>query len=119
MLWQRLFASFDADHGNRDLIVGTAYAAVMYFALYLIPQAVTAYLIPLVFLPLFGLAIVLKSREIDRDQPMFEDVPRDHRTCTAPWCATTGAARSAWERSGSARASCARWPSANRRWERW
>ena len=28
------------------------------------------------------------------------------------WC-------SAWERSGSARASCARWPSANRRWERW
>ena len=78
MLWQRLFASFDADHGNRDLIVGTAYAAVMYFALYLIPQAVTAYLIPLVFLPLFGLAIVLKSREIDRDQPMFEDVPRDH-----------------------------------------
>ena len=36
MLWQRLFASFDADHGNRDLIVGTAYAAVMYFALYLI-----------------------------------------------------------------------------------
>ena len=78
MLWQRLFASFDADHGNRDLIVGTAYAAIMYFALYLIPQAVTAYLIPLVFLPLFGLAIVLKSREIDRDQPMFEDVPRDH-----------------------------------------
>ncbi|RDB64595.1 LuxR family transcriptional regulator [Gordonibacter sp. 28C] len=78
MLWQRLFSSFDADRGSRDLIVGTAYAAVMYFALYLIPQAVTAYLIPLVFLPLFGLAIVLKSREINRDQPMFEDVPRDH-----------------------------------------
>ena len=61
MLWQRLFASFDADRGNRDLILGTAYAAVMYFSLYLIPQAVTAYLIPLVFLPLFGLAIVLKG----------------------------------------------------------
>ncbi|MBX9033442.1 helix-turn-helix transcriptional regulator [Gordonibacter massiliensis] len=78
MLWQRLFSSFDADRGSRDLIVGTAWGAVMYFALYLIPQAVTAYLIPAVFLPLFGLAIVLKSREIDRDQPMFEDVPRDH-----------------------------------------
>lgn len=78
MLWQRLFASLDSDRGNRDLIVGTAYAAVMYFALYLIPQAVTAYLIPLVFLPLFGLAIVLKGREIDRNQPMFQDVPRDH-----------------------------------------
>ena len=28
---------------------------------------------------LFGLAIVLKSREIDRDQPMFEDVPKKNR----------------------------------------
>ena len=42
MLWQRLFSSFDADRGSRDLIVGTAWGAVMYFALYLIPQAVTA-----------------------------------------------------------------------------
>ncbi len=78
MLWQRVFASQDSDAGNRDLIVGTAYAAVLYFSLYLIPVAVTAFLIPLVFLPLFGLAIVLKSREIDRDQAMFEDVPREH-----------------------------------------
>ncbi len=78
MLWQRLFASQDSDTGNRDLILGTVYAAVLYFSLYLIPQAVTAFLIPLVFLPLFGLTIVLKSREIDLDQPMFQDVPRDH-----------------------------------------
>lgn len=42
MLWQRLFASFDADHGNHDLILGTAYGALLYFALYAIPQAVTA-----------------------------------------------------------------------------
>ena len=78
MLWQRLFASQDSDTGNRDLILGTVYAAVLYFSLYLIPQAVTAFLIPLVFLPLFGLTIVLMSREIDLDQPMFQDVPRDH-----------------------------------------
>ena len=78
MLWQRLFASQDATVGNRDLIAGTAWAAVLYFALYLIPVAVTAYLIPLVFLPLFGLAVVLKSRTIDLDQPMFEDAPREH-----------------------------------------
>ncbi len=77
MLWQRLFASFDADHGNRDLILGTAYGALLYFALYAIPQAVTAFLIPLVFMPLFALAIVLKSRNIDLRQPMFEDVPRE------------------------------------------
>lgn len=78
MLWQRLFASQDAREGNQSLIAGTAWAAILYFALYLIPVAVTAYLIPLVFLPLFSLAVVLKSRTIDLDQPMFEDVPREH-----------------------------------------
>lgn len=78
MLWQRLFASSETDRGNLDLILGTAYGAVLYFALYAIPQAVTAFLIPLVFMPLFGLAIVLKSREIKLDQPMFEDVPHDN-----------------------------------------
>ncbi len=78
MLWQRLFASQESDAGNRELILGTAYGAVLYFGLYLIPQAVTAFLIPLVFLPLFGLTIVLKSRRIDRDQAMFQDVPREH-----------------------------------------
>lgn len=78
MLWQRLFASFDADQGNHDLILGTAYGSILYFALYAIPQAVTVFLIPLIFLPLFGLAISLKSREIDLDQPMFEDIPREH-----------------------------------------
>lgn len=78
MLWQRLFASQDSDEGNRDLVLGTALGAVLYFSLYLIPQAVTAFLIPLVFLPLFGLTIVLKSRQIDLDQAMFKDVPREH-----------------------------------------
>ena len=78
MLWQRLFASSDSDRGNLDLIRGTAYGAIMYFGLYAIPHAVTAFLIPLVFMPLFGLAIVLKSREIDLDQPMFEDVPHEN-----------------------------------------
>lgn len=78
MLWQRLFASRDADRGNRDLIAGTAYAALLYFALYLIPQAIAAFLIPLVFMPLFGLAIVVESRTVDRNQPMFKDVPHEH-----------------------------------------
>ena len=80
MLWQRLFASSDSDRGNLDLIRGTVYGAIMYFGLYAIPQAVTAFLIPLIFMPLFGLAIVLKSREIDLDQPMFEDVPHENPT---------------------------------------
>lgn len=78
MLWQRLFASRDAQHGTHDLMVGTLYSTVVYFALYLIPQAVTTFLIPLVFLPLFGLCIVLETRTIDTDQAMFQDVPRDN-----------------------------------------
>lgn len=78
LLWQRLFASQDAEVGNRDLIVGTAYAALIYFALYLIPQAVTTFLIPLIFLPGFGLCLLLRSRTINKNQPMFEDVPRHH-----------------------------------------
>lgn len=76
MLWQRLFASQDSDAGNHDLILGTAYASVLYFALHLIPRAVTVYLIPLVIMPFFALTISLKSREIDFDQPMFQDVPK-------------------------------------------
>lgn len=80
MLWQRLFASEHAEAGTRDLIVGTALGAVLYFALYIIPVAVTALLIPAVFMPLFGLSIVLESRTINLDQPMFEDVPRANPT---------------------------------------
>lgn len=78
MLWQRLFASKDADEGNRDLVVGTFYAAPLYFSLHLLPQAVTAFLIPLVLLPLFGLCLTLCGRTINADQPMFEDMPREH-----------------------------------------
>lgn len=78
MLWQRLFAAEEAERGNRELIVGTVYASVMYLALHAIPLAVTAILVPLVFLPLFGLAVVLASKRIDLNQPMFEDVPREH-----------------------------------------
>lgn len=78
MLWQRIFAGRDNESGTYDLIAGTAYSAALYCALYLIPRAVTALLIPLVFLPLFGLSIVLSSRSIEASQPMFEDVPREH-----------------------------------------
>ncbi len=68
MLWQRLFASQDSDSGNRDLIVGVAYSAAFYFSLYLIPRAMTVFLIPMIFLPLFGLCIVIRSRNINFNQ---------------------------------------------------
>ncbi|MEG0461628.1 helix-turn-helix transcriptional regulator [Gordonibacter sp.] len=79
MLWQRLFASLDSDAGNHNLILGTAYASLLYFALHLVPHAITVYLIPLVITPFFALAISLKSREIDFNQPMFEDIPKKNK----------------------------------------
>lgn len=78
MLWQRYFASLPSERGNLRLIVGTALAPLSYFALYLVPIALTAYLIPLVFVPLCGLCVALSVREMKTDQPMFEDIPRQH-----------------------------------------
>ena len=78
MLWQRFFASLPAREGNLYLMVGTAIAPFIYFALYLVPIALTAFLIPLIFVPLCGLCVALSVREMRFDQPMFEDVPRQH-----------------------------------------
>ncbi|MFR1640784.1 MAG: LuxR family transcriptional regulator, partial [Eggerthellaceae bacterium] len=45
-----------------------------------VPRAHRAdgFLIPLVFVPLCGLCVALSVREMQVDQPMFEDVPRQH-----------------------------------------
>ena len=78
LLWQRLFAGGGEESGMRDLILAFMYSAVFYAALYLVPRAVTAYLIPLVFLPLFALALIIGSRRIDYGQPMFADEPHEN-----------------------------------------
>lgn len=78
MLWQRYFSSIGSKEGNYRLILGSALAGICYFALYLIPIALTAFLIPVVVLPLCALCLSLSAREMDFDQPMFEDVPREH-----------------------------------------
>lgn len=78
MLWQRYFASLDSRRGNFRLIVGTALAPFIYFALYLVPIALTAFLVPMIFVPLCGLCVALSVREMNFEQPMFEDVPRQH-----------------------------------------
>lgn len=78
MLWQRYFASLSPKAGNLRLIMGTAIAPMIYFALHLVPIALTAFLIPLVFVPLCALCVSLSVREMRIGQPMFEDVPRKH-----------------------------------------
>ena len=107
MLWQRYFASLPSAEGNLRLIVGTAIAPLIYFALYLVPIALTAFLIPLVFVPLCGLCIALSVREMHVDQPMFEDVPQQHPRVYRQWWPTIGAVRCAWGRSRSPAASSA------------
>lgn len=78
MLWQRYFASLDPGAGNLRLIIGTALAPIIYFTLHLVPIALTAFLIPLVFVPLCALCATLCVQEMKIDQPMFEDIPRNH-----------------------------------------
>lgn len=78
MLWQRYFSSIEPQQCNLRLILGTALGALGYFALYLVPIALTAFLVPAVFVPLCALSISLALREVSLDQPMFEDVPREH-----------------------------------------
>ena len=62
LLWQRVIAHRDADHGTMLVIAGTGLSAVMYFVLCLCPLSVTAFLVPLVFLPLCGTSLALALR---------------------------------------------------------
>lgn len=78
MLWQRYFSSIAAEPGNYRLILGALLAGAGYFALYLVPMALTAFLIPVVILPICALCLSLSVRDMEFDQPMFEDVPREH-----------------------------------------
>ena len=78
MLWQRYFSSISAPECNWRLIAGTAFGSLLYFMLYLIPNSLTAFLIPVVLLPICALCLSLSVREMDFDQSMFEDIPREH-----------------------------------------
>lgn len=80
MRWQRVFAAMNAQQGNLALIKGTGYSALLYLGICMVPAALTAYLIPLVLVPLAGLCLWLGDRNVSLDQPMFEDKPREHRT---------------------------------------
>ncbi|MCI8468413.1 MAG: LuxR family transcriptional regulator [Eggerthellaceae bacterium] len=78
LAWQRYFSSLSATYGNYFLLLGTACGSIAFFVLYLVPIAVTVYLVPLVLVPLCGLSCVLADRAIDLGQPLFEDVPSEH-----------------------------------------
>lgn len=76
--WQKVFAGMEAAQGNLALIKGTMFSALLYLCICMVPQALTAFLIPLVLVPVAALCLWLAQREISLDQPMFEDVPKQH-----------------------------------------
>lgn len=78
MAWQRYFSSETPDRGTYFLLAGTACAPIIFFSLYLIPRAVTVYLVPTVLVPLCGLCAILSTNTIDLSQSQFSEVPCEH-----------------------------------------
>ena len=90
VIWQRFFSAQSADTCSRLIILGTGVAPAIYTLIRLAPVALTAFLIPLVFVPLCGLSLLLSTQRIDFNQPMFEDNPRAHpqvykKICSDSW----------------------------------
>lgn len=77
--WQVVFASKDGTAANLSIATGTAFSALVYLVLCFVPIALTAYLIPLMLVPLEGLCLKLAAQGIDEELPMFSDVPDEHR----------------------------------------
>ena len=75
MAWQRYFSAMASTSGIFYLLAGTMLGAPVFFALYLVPSAVTVYLSPVILIPVCGLCAILATRTIDFSLPQFADVP--------------------------------------------
>lgn len=75
---QRYFSSLESDRCNYLLLMGGLVSPAVYATTFIVPTAMTVYLVPLVLMPLCALCLVLKTREIDYSLPYFTDAPRDH-----------------------------------------
>lgn len=76
--WQKAFAGRNGNESALALITGAFYSAIVYFGICLIPAALTAYLIPLVMVPLAGLCLWIALDRADSDRPSYSDVPAEH-----------------------------------------
>lgn len=77
LVWQRVLAAQDSEHGTMLTIVGTGASALIYFVLCLCPLSVTAFLVPLVLLPLCGTALALSYRDARARQGLPEEDPTE------------------------------------------
>ena len=76
LVWARYFSAESTDRGNFFILAGTFCAPLLFALLYLVPQAVRVFLIPLIFVPLCGLSVLLSFRKLNKDLPIFQDDPR-------------------------------------------
>lgn len=75
LVWARYFSAESSDRGNFFILAGTFSAPILFALLYLVPQAVRVFLIPLIFVPLCGLSVLLSFRQLDKNSPIFQDTP--------------------------------------------
>lgn len=78
LIWQRYFSAVPVDTGTFSLLLGTACAPLIYFCMYLVPSAMTVYVVPLLLVPLCAVCAIEADRSVDFEQPAFQDDPREN-----------------------------------------
>lgn len=73
LVWARYFSAENLDRGNFYILPGTALAPILFLLLNLVPAAVRVFLVPLLFVPLFGLSVLLSFQKLNKNLPVFQD----------------------------------------------
>lgn len=76
LMWARYFSAESTERGNFAILSGTFLAPLLFGILHFVPPAVRVFLVPLLFVPLCGLAVLLSFRNLDKTLPLFQDAPR-------------------------------------------
>lgn len=75
LAWVRLFATKSRRDSATISTQGMLYTPFVYWALTLCPQAITAFMMPLIFMPLFTLSLMLETRDADFSASFFQQTP--------------------------------------------
>lgn len=75
LAWVRLFATKTRRDSAAISTQGMLYTPFIYWALTICPQAITAFMMPLIFMPLFTLSLMLETRDADFSAGFFQQVP--------------------------------------------
>ncbi|MDO4502383.1 MAG: helix-turn-helix transcriptional regulator [Coriobacteriia bacterium] len=75
--WTRVICIMPRVEGARITTQGLLFAPLLYLALGAVPTAITAFLMPTIFMPLFTLRLVLETRDRDFSAAPFTRAPRE------------------------------------------